>query len=251
MERIKRRRLLSGDDREGMWTGLILVIIGGALLVRKINPDLPSWLFTWPMLLILIGVITAFKHNFRNPSWLIFLGVGGFFLADEIIVDLNLKPYFWPIIIMGIGLVFILRPRKRFRMEKEKWEDAFKQETGIGSSQHASMEDIIDSTSIFGGVKKVITSKDFKGGEIVCLMGGAEINLSQADIAGPVTIEMFLAFGGAKLIVPPHWEVRSETVAIFGGIEDKRAPQPGSFDPKKVLVIDGTAIFGGVEIKSY
>lgn len=250
MEKEKRRRILSGDTHEGLWTGLILVIIGAALLVKKMGTDLPHWLFTWPMLLILIGIITGFKHNFRNHSWLIFLAIGGFFLADEVIVDLNLRPYFWPIIIMGIGLVFILRPKKKFRIDKEKWLEPFNENTD-SSSQHASLEDMIDSTSIFGGVKKVITSKDFKGGEIVCLMGGAEINLSQADISGPVTLEIFLAFGGAKLIVPPHWEVRSETVAIFAGIEDKRPPQPGTFDPKKVLIIEGTAVFGGVEIKSY
>jgi hypothetical protein len=112
-------------------------------------------------------------------------------------------------------------------------------------------EDMLDSVSIFGGVKKVVTSKNFKGGDIVCFMGGAEINLSQADIQGPATIELFQAFGGTKLVVPPHWEVKSEAIAIFAGIEDKRPPQPGVFDPTKVLILKGTTIFGGIEIKSY
>jgi hypothetical protein len=57
-------------------------------------------------------------------------------------------------------------------------------------------------------------------------------------------------FGGAKLIVPPHWQIRSEMVAVFGGIEDKRAPQ-NSYDEDKVVILNGTTFFGGIEIRSY
>ena len=53
-------------------------------------------------------------------------------------------------------------------------------------------------------------------------------------------------------MVPPNWEVRSESVAVFAGIEDKRNLLPGSrFDPNKVLIIKGTSVFGGIEIKSF
>jgi hypothetical protein len=82
-------------------------------------------------------------------------------------------------------------------------------------------------------------------------MGGAEYNLSQADITGPVSIEIIQVFGGTKLVVPPHWEIRTEAVAVFAGIEDKRPAQPGTFDPSKVLILKGTTVFGGIEIRSY
>jgi hypothetical protein len=39
-------------------------------------------------------------------------------------------------------------------------------------------------------------------------------------------------------------------VAIFGGIEDKRPPQLNAI-PDKVLIIEGTSIFGGIDIKSF
>ena len=57
-------------------------------------------------------------------------------------------------------------------------------------------------------------------------------------------------FGGTKIIVPAHWEVKSDMTAIFGGIDDKRAPSP-TVDHSKVLVLDGTSIFGGIELVSY
>jgi hypothetical protein len=39
-------------------------------------------------------------------------------------------------------------------------------------------------------------------------------------------------------------------VSIFGGTDDKRQTLTEA-DPNKVLVLEGTVIFGGIEIKSY
>jgi hypothetical protein len=40
-------------------------------------------------------------------------------------------------------------------------------------------------------------------------------------------------------------------VAIFGGVDDKRQISGVKLDPNKVLILDGTCMFGGIEIKSY
>ncbi len=265
MENENRKRFRS-ERHDRFWTGLTLLIIGGFLLANKMGVDFPHWLFSWPMILILVGVISGIRHRFHNLSWLVMVAIGGFFLADEIDLDWNMRPYFWPIMIMGLGLLFILRPKKKWCRKKEGWDDFSHVNLNTGTNAGpdpninpssapfhgtTSSEDTIDSVSIFGGVKKVITSKNFKGGEIVCFMGGAEYNLTQADFSGPIEIEIMQAFGGTKLVVPPHWEIRSESVAIFAGIEDKRPSQPGAFDPNKILIIKGTTIFGGIEIKSY
>ena len=123
--------------------------------------------------------------------------------------------------------------------------------TDFGTSQEGySSEDFIDSTSIFGGVHKKIVSKTFKGGDVVTMMGGTEIDLSQADFTGMIRLDITQIMGGTKIIVPPHWEVRSEVTAVFAGFEDKRQ-QPAILNPEKVLVIDGTSIFGGIELKNF
>lgn len=247
----KHKRSLTDERSDRFWTGLVLIIIGGVLLLQKMGAGLPAWLFSWPMILVLVGVVTGLKHRFRNLSWLVITGIGVFFLWNEVMIDMNLKPYFWPIMIIGLGLLFIFRPKRKWYREREKWTH-FDGNFTVGDSRETySKEDMIDSISVFGGVKKMITSKNFKGGEIICFMGGAEYNLSQADITGPISIEIIQAFGGTKLVVPPHWEIRSEGVAIFAGIEDKRPVQPGTFDPGKVLILKGTTIFGGIEIRSF
>jgi predicted membrane protein len=99
-------------------------------------------------------------------------------------------------------------------------------------------------------VHKKIVSKTFRGGDIVTMMGGTEIDLSQADFTGIIRLDVTQIMGGTKIIVPPHWEVRSEVTAIFAGFEDKRQ-QPTVVNPEKVLVIDGTSIFGGIELRNF
>jgi hypothetical protein len=73
-------------------------------------------------------------------------------------------------------------------------------------------------------------------------------------VNGKIVLELTQIFGGTKLIVPPHWKIQSEDlVAIFGGVEDKRAilSDPSVVSGSKVLVLRGTCIFGGIDIKSF
>ena len=122
--------------------------------------------------------------------------------------------------------------------------------SGTGYGSGFTSEDYIDTTSIFGGVHKKVVSKNFRGGDIVTFLGGSEIDLSQAEIIGTARLDVTQVMGGTKIIVPAHWEVRSEVTALFAGFEDKRQ-QPATINPEKVLIIDGTSIFGGIELKNY
>jgi predicted membrane protein len=258
----------------GVWTGILLVLIGtDYFLVNSHPPILPEWMWSWEVLLIAMGLFIGIRHNFRSPAWFILVVIGGVFLlkSDEFaryFPGINLTSV-WPVALIILGLFFILRPHRRHR----QWQDYVnnKVESKIDETlaahgepsdvkadtaysqpaQSILSEDYIDSTSIFGGVKKNIISKNFKGGDITNIMGGSEIDLTQADINGIVTIDLTQVFGGTKLIVPSNWQVKAQMAAIFGGVEDKRSIQNTALDPNKILILDGTSIFGGIEIRSY
>lgn len=264
-QRWNRERWREHQHKGRRWVGLFLLVVGGLLLARASGVVFPSWFFTWPMILIAIGIFSGIRHGFRGLGWLIPIIVGSVFLVDEFTPDRSIKPYIWPIAIIVVGLAFILRPKKKRWMHddtaisadpvttdpkqfgKESNPEHFTAPGQCRVSNDSS--DTIDATAIFGGVKKNVLSKNFKGGDITTFMGGAEINLSQADCNGRIMLDCFNMFGGTKLIVPPDWDVQSELVTIFGGIEDKRPPTQAN--PNKVLLLDGTCIFGGVEIKSF
>ncbi len=231
-------------------TGFFLVVIGAVLLLDQMGFYFPSWLLSWQFLMIVIGIFLGFKHGFRGFGWLVLILVGGAFLFEDNFPGIPIHR-FWPLIMIVIGLMIIMRPRGRDH-QHWRWEEYAKNKNyACRSGQETYIsEDYIDSTTIFGGVHKRILSKNFKGGDVTSIMGGTEINLSQADFTGVVVLDVTQVMGGTKLIVPPHWEIRSEINAIFAGFEDKRQ-QATVNNPDKILILRGTSIFGGIEIKNY
>lgn len=238
-----------------IWTGAFILLIGVAALVKATVTDLPDWVFSWQSFLILLGAFIGLKHNFKGSAWFVLMLIGGAFLIRDIYPDLSIRRYIWPVVLIVIGAIIILRPRKRCwqpEASAEKKTSGLHESTTILDEEESwSQDDYIDTTAIFGGSKKNILSKDFKGGDIVNIFGGTELNLTQADIKGKVIMEITTIFGGTKLIVPANWEVKSEAVTIFGGLEDKRSLQPDTQNPDKVLILKGTVLFGGIEIKSF
>ena len=156
----------------------------------------------------------------------------------------------WPVAIIVVGLFIILRPRRGWKFNPHKKTEGAS-DSFFTEDIDYSKEDFVDSTSIFGGAKKIVISKNFKGGDLVNIFGGTELDLSQADFTGTSVIELTTIFGGTKLLVPSNWAVKSEAVTIFGGIEDKRRMQTITEPTEKTLYIRGTVIFGGIEIKSF
>jgi predicted membrane protein len=273
-----RKRKRSGS----VLAGLLLLCIGSLLLLKAFGFPLPGWLFTWPMILIAFGLLAGAGNAFRDPGWVIITGVGTVFLLDKVWPAIPIQHFIWPVLIIALGFIIILAPR-RHRLWNDKWNkyrethdktdwekwphtvqtpttetpatepSTAPQPTAINPVSETDKirgDNWLETVCIFGNVKKLVYSKNFLGGDIVSIFGGAEINLTHADFKGNIVIELVQIFGGAKLIVPPHWQIRSEMVAVFGGIEDKRAPQ-NSYDEDKVVILNGTTFFGGIEIRSF
>lgn len=237
---------------ERVLIGLVVIGVGVLILLRNLHFPFPHFLFTWPMILILVGVVSGIKDRFKTNNWWILIALGAFFLSRNVLFpDFNLRVFFWPAILIAVGLSFLLNKgslisKRRTPQQSWKQED---ETFGESTTATASGEDVIDAAAVFGSVKKNIYSKNFKGGEVVNVFGGSEINLTNADFTGTVKLEIVNIFGGTTLIVPPHWQIRSEAAAIFGGIEDKR-PQPAGVSTDKVLILEGFVMFGGIDIKS-
>jgi predicted membrane protein len=241
-----------GGRNSHVWTGLFILLIGVAALVKASIPEIPSWFFSWKTLLIALGVFIGVRHGFRGAAWFILVLIGGIFLVQDIYPELTFRRYLWPVALIALGLFFISRPRRHCNWgpggEKKNWK---LNDPIINPEASFTKEDFVDSTSIFGGSKKNIISKNFRGGDLVNIFGGTELDLTQADFNGTAVIELTTIFGGTKLIIPSNWSIKSEAITIFGGMEDKRKMQTVVENPDKTVIIKGTVLFGGIEIKSY
>jgi hypothetical protein len=256
--------------------GVLLLVIGGILLLKQMDMlFIPGWIWSWPTWVIIWGLYAGAKHNFRNPAWfiLIFVGVAG--MLNEAIPGIHIGNFIWPVAIIGVGMWIILRRNHNF--ERKSWKKDWEQkwdwryhasanpnpptpDANPGAStdippnippQSSYGDDHLDAVSVFGGVKKIILSKDFKGGEIVNIFGGAELDFTQADINGRVIIDITQIFGGTKIVVPSNWQVVSDMAAVFASVDDKRLRSTASPNNDKILILKGVSIFAGIDIRSY
>jgi hypothetical protein len=86
---------------------------------------------------------------------------------------------------------------------------------------------------------------------ILCLMGGAELDLRQAKFAAHevvITINAFM--GGAQVIVGPTTRVQMEGTGIMGGYSEPSGLVEADLDESSPVVrITGVAIWGGVSVE--
>lgn len=236
----------------GLAFGIILVIIGLVMILKQFNFGFPGWLFSWPMILVLIGIFVGINTKFKDFGWFTLIALGVIFLLDDIFPGTPVRNFIWPGFFLLLGILIISNQRsKKAAADTREVSDNNSQVASVFSDREVhNSNNVIDTAAVFGGIKQRIVSKDFKGGEVVAVFGGAEVNLTQADMQFPAEIEITAVCGGVKLVIPTNWRINNESAVIFGGIDDKRPPAPET-DSQKVLTIKGTCIFGGIEIRSF
>jgi predicted membrane protein len=229
------------NSRRG-W-GVVLILLGLVLFANVFNL-LPYgvWdvIFSWEMLLIVIGVLSLINNRSVVPG-LILIAIGLYFMGvHHWELPYYLKKAFWPAILLIFGLYLIISPPRYFR----HWHKSGAQEDN---------RDFIDEVAVFSGGDRIVTSQNFKGGRIVSVFGGSKINLMSAKLApGAQILDTMSVFGGSTVIVPAGWTVKVEVTSIFGGFSDKRERMANLvYDQETMLVIKGLAIFGGGEVKSF
>jgi predicted membrane protein len=242
--------------RGRFFAGLLVIGAGLLFLAREMGAMIPSWIFTWQIFLIVFGLFILLKSGFRNFGGFIMILVGSAFLVRDHMPEYDFAHYLWPIALITVGIFIILRPRcgpgrQWHRNRYRQYRDELRQHRQQWQQTPPTKDDFLDITTIFGSVKKNIISKDFRGGEITCVCAGGEIDLTQSDIEGRIELEVNAVFGGVRILVPAHWEIKSELTAVLGGVEDKRHLHNSTTTGTKLLVLRGTAVLGGIEIRSF
>jgi len=231
---------MSQDTNRRIVLAGFLIILGIVLLLRNLDllPWLPDYIFSWPMLFVLIGTYILLTKQRILPS-LIFIGIGLYFLLPDMVgIYISHLWMLWPLILIAIGISLVLRGRT--------YHDHH-----FRSGSKESLIDYIDIISIFSGNEKIISSQEFKGGKITNIFGGTEINLLNARMApGHNFIDVVTIFGGSTIIVPSNWNVKVDMVSVFGGFADKREAREANTN-EPLLLLKGITIFGGGEIKSH
>lgn len=222
-------------DLGRLLVGLVIASVGSLFLldaagVLDAGRAIDRW---WPSVIVAAGMLTLAERPPAVVRGVILTAVGTVALLFTTgVLDESAWTYVWPVAVIVAGLAVMSRWR------------------GRTIPADAGSEDVIRSTSVFGGAQLASTDARFHGAWLTAIFGGITLDLREARPAPEgASVNATVAFGGVEVLVPKGWRVSVRSVPIFGGVEDKtdRSQPPAPDAP--TLHIDAVSIFGGVEIK--
>jgi len=240
---MERRLSDQRHNERRLWLGVGIILLGLLFLANNfgiLDYEIRRYIFRWEIILIVLGIIFVVSGRNRSTGIILLVIGGAFYLRDFLHYNFSFWQVFWPTMLILAGLLILFRHHL---------------DRGWNKNSTLTGEDVIDEMAVFGGGDRVVTSQSFKGGKVTTIFGGLNYNMLKAKLApGESSIDVFSLFGGMNLVVPEEWTVKIRVMSIFGGFSDKhrfKIAETGSNQGDSVLVIKGTVIFGGGEIKSF
>lgn len=227
----------SGSNRLStqMVVGLFAVLLGVLFTLDNLGiMDAGEYLAYWPAVIVLVGLVKLFQPGTSGKVWgTVFVIIGGVLLLRSMDLFYIRFRDFWPLVLVLVGGSLL-------------WGAFVRRKAPADGTIR---DTILNGTAIMGGFQRSIASQDFRGGELTAVLGGCEIDLRQAVIRGDeAVINIFAFMGGVELRVPENWTVVMQGLPILGGFSDETRGDAGP--GAKRLVITGTAIMGGAEVKN-
>jgi hypothetical protein len=227
---LRRQRRGNANPWMRLVTGLAILAIGVLFWLDRLGRiDARDYLRWWPLWLIAAGIAHLVQR--RWIASVVFLVLGVVFLPRlPFLPHLHLESVIglWPLLISAAGVSLIaqaLRPAAKDARDS----GAFK------------------AFAWMGGSGQTIASENFLGGDAVAIMGACEVDLSNAEIAQEAVIDVLAFWGGVEIRVPHGWSIDNRVVPLLGGVRDNTTNPSGGV-PR--LIVRGTAIMGGVEIRN-
>jgi predicted membrane protein len=236
----------------GLLLGTILAGVGVLLLLDNLGIRVFDRIWEWwPCILIAAGgarVATACTWGGRVWGSVV-LFIGAVFLLDNLgYIHGNVWNFFWPVILIAVGIGMLTRGFERGGMFSPSTGSAA---AGPGLSSTGGDANTLAAWAFFGGSRRRFDTQNFEGGEALAIFGGINIDLTKAGMQKEeIRLEANALFGGIDIRVPETWQVVVRGAGIFGGYEDKTW-RAGAVDEKKPrLIVSGFAVFGGVVVKT-
>ena len=201
--------------------------------ITDINIFFDGW---WTLFIIIPCFIGLFKENEKTGNFIgLLIGVA-LLLACQNIIDFHLiwKLAFPTIlVIIGVSLIFKDTIGGKVNSEIKKLNEKRNGENGYCAT--------------FAGQNVNFDGQNFTGADLTAVFGGLKCDLRNAIIDSDVVINASSTFGGIEIYVPSNVKIKIKSIPIFGGVSNKANTKID--ENSHTIYINGTAVFGGVEIK--
>jgi predicted membrane protein len=253
--------------------GIVLFGLNFGCIPQTLKPIL----FSWQMLIILLGIVELFCTRFFKG--IILLLVGGFFLIPNFYrafpeyctwASEDFVQIYWPLLLIAGGIILIvywLLPEKykrnhhwhhwhHFRGDRRhQWYysyDYSHDNNGCKSDyrDNGKGEKRMNKNVIFASCDEIYLDEVFNGGEINVVFGNVELDLRRTTLPeGETHLEINDVFGSVELCLPSTWNIEIHLDNVGASSNDSRHINSGNIDKTRKLVITGSVVFGCCEIK--
>jgi len=210
----------------------------------------------------------------RTTLGLVLIAVGLLFaLANAGVLYMEGLGRWWPLLLIGIGVVKVRQPREDGQRAAgvaflllgglfqstavltlaSSWTllmigfgafllwQAFAEPPRPDAA--VSQSPYLAEMALIGLVKRAQHSSAFRGGSLTAVMGGIELDLRKTVLSGGTAYIDIVAFwGGVVLKVPGEWSVDAHIVPIMGAFENKVEPLPATREPGVTLRDSGLVV---------
>lgn len=221
--------------------GLIFIVFGTVLTLGNLGYDVDDVLELWPVVFVVVGLARLSRSLWGGLFWIL---AGVVLLVPRFAPRVDIGDL-WPLFLILIGLRVATRSFAGRRRRR--------------AAPVTAASDTIRLTAVFATRRRRVTSRAFRGGEVAAILGGAEVDLTEAwPAGGRAVLDVLALWGGVDVRVPLDWRVSLEVTAVMGGVEDTRdagevaaaaaAAEPAGDRPH--LVVKGFTMMGGVDVRA-
>ena len=225
--------------RKWYW-GLAFILGAALMVVRGMGLLEGLQIEVWQIIAAAFFLPALIEGILNRQFFLIFIPLA--FAAIILAVPLGITDHA-PWYLMGAAVLLAIGCQLLF---KSKGESSCNREFNGGTQEDLEGE-VVCSRAFFGGGERYLRSPALKEVNLKCAFGGLEIYFDGAMLSAEgCQVNMDCSFGGVELYIPRSWKVKNNVSAIFGGVSvernmtDENAP---------VLYLNGTVVFGGVDVK--
>lgn len=94
--------------------GMIILIAGVLLLMNRFSFSfIPHFVFSWPLILIVIGFVLGLRDGFKNNKWWVLILIGGVFLMPHHFLFFGFGHFFFPAVLIAVGLMIVLHHKRK------------------------------------------------------------------------------------------------------------------------------------------
>lgn len=236
--------------------GVALIVVGALLAALNFNV-LPAKagniIYSWQMLLIVIGIVSLFRRHFI-PG-VIMVVVGCFLMVPRLArlypesfpaADTFVSIY-WPLLLVFAGIIMLVcrvcgthRRAEKIKCMKSRLKN---------SGNRYPVNEEFNKMNVFGYGEYFVIDTEFNGGTLTAVFGGMEVDLRKAVLPeGDTYLKVEAVFSGITLLISEEWMVDTQLEVVAGGIEDRRSGKHGSNGRR--LIIFGSVVFSGIEIRN-